>query len=135
MTSQQQFLDAAADFAGLIADGADPKSALQDAGRTNGVDPAVLEKRLTANEDLEAVVERIREMAKNNALHAAIVIETKNYWKNMPKNAGLGWIFNRDHTTSLIKSAVETRLGRPIDNAEEGMIRDRFFEVIQGRFA
>jgi hypothetical protein len=133
--TQKQFLDAAADFAGLIAEGKEAGPALVEAGNTNGVDPSVLEKRLTAKEDLETVVAGIRKRAKQDSFHGAMIIETQVYWEKISEKSGLGWIFNEDHRTAFIKSAVERRMGRPVDVEEENQIREHFFEIVQGRFA
>ncbi len=133
MISQQQFLDAVADFSELVAEGSEIASALTEAGQSNGVDSTVLEKRLTANQDLESIVAEIRLRAKHGAFHRALIIEVRNYWKSIQGKTGLGWIFNEPHRTGLIKSAIEARLGRLIGSAEENQVRDHFFDIIQKR--
>ena len=134
MITQQQFFDAAADFAGLIAEGSDVEPALAEAGQTNGVDPSVLKTRLTARDDLETVVFEIRQRAKQGAFHRVMVIETRKYWGKISEKSGLGWIFNEDHRTAVIRSAIEEQLGRPIEEAEENQLRSHFFEIVNGRF-
>jgi hypothetical protein len=58
--TQQQFIDAISDFEGLIGEGMEPKPALLESAKSNGLDPNIFESRLTREMTLDERVETVR---------------------------------------------------------------------------
>lgn len=127
---ETQIADALEDFHGLIYDGWATEAALTEAAKSNGVEPSVLRQRLTRIEGIESVADRIRMRKRGDEFLHAVTLESKEFWRSKPSNAGLGYIFNEDFIRSRLCPVVETRLGRPLENHEVSRITELYQKAI-----
>ncbi len=122
MSVEQQVRDALADFTDLIADGWEPRAAIDGAASCNCIKPKVLEQRLTRIGDLDGVVDELRRRSDAGRLRAAISAEVKvAYLKPHPKS-----ILRAPFDLDEVVGKVEHRIGRPISNAEAQKVRQAY---------
>jgi len=136
MSIEQQFLDAVADFRGLLADGWEATAALNEAAQSNGLKPAVLEQRLSRHQSVESIANGMRHDVEMDVFDRAVILEIKDYYdRPVPSGGGLGYLFNREFILAQVTPCIERRIGRPLKETEASKIHDRVFDVMNGRLS
>jgi hypothetical protein len=116
MITQQQFLDAVADFEALILEGRETGDAIGDAATSIGMRPAAFQQRLAREMSIEARVEKIRRDAEYNRFLAAAGAEIE-IWRRDPWAHGTN-AFDSEGKVLKIKEGLGKALGRELTEHE-----------------
>ena len=112
MITSQQFLNAVADFEGLIIDGLESDDAIIKAAESNGIDSSVLEYRLTSAISIDDRVEKIRRERDYGRFLDYAKIEVDNCKKNPRQHTKS--IFDTEGTVEVISARLQEILSRPL---------------------
>lgn len=113
MITQQQFVDAVADFENLILEGNETSEAIAEAANSIGMQPADFERRLTRDMSIELRVEKIRRDTEYNRFLLAAKAVVKICKQNHCAFAGKS-VFDIETKVLNIKTHLEKELAREL---------------------
>ena len=116
MITPKQFLDAVADFEGLVADDWEREAAISEAASCNGIDPPVFRARLTRDMSIEERVEKIRRAVDHDRFVAIAKAEVAKCKKREGAYKCTGLL--EVGAEELIVESVEAALERPQTEGE-----------------
>jgi hypothetical protein len=122
MITHQQFLDAVADFEGLIVSRWQSDAAIVEAATSNGIDPAVFQKRIAREMSIESRVEKIRRDADHDCFLAVARSEVAKCKKRKGPYRHIG-LFGEGAVDQIVEH-VETTVGRPLIENEASTIEE-----------